>query len=85
MQLWNELGAQYGCGSLTGEQGLVLTTEACGASGALAPLEAFSNLDVQSQDQAFALASRIMELALSSCPDSRSEASDVENGRMKHL
>ena len=52
------------------------------ASDALAPDEAFSNLEIPkgNQGQASALAERLMELSLSSCPDNRSEDCNVEEG-----
>ena len=59
----------------SGEQGLTLATE---ASGAPAPDEVF--LDLRGgQDHASISAEQLMELSLS-CPDSRSEDSDIEDG-----
>ena len=51
------------------------------ASGARAP-DAFSDIEIPegNQGQASVSAERLMELSLSSCPDNKSEDSDIEEG-----
>ena len=66
----SELEDRYGISSSMEEHGLILTTE---ASVALVPDEALV-------DQASTLAKQLMGLFLSSCPNSGTEESDVEDG-----
>ena len=58
--------------------------EASVVSGAAVPDEAFSGLDLPlgNQDPASPSAEQLMELSLSSCPNSGSEESDGEEGRV---
>ena len=82
IQAWSELEDRYGTGSLTGEQELTLATEASDATGAPVLDEAFMDLLTPEGDidKASTLAEQLMEMALSSCPDSGAEDSDIEDG-----
>ena len=72
---------RYGIGSLKGEQGFALTTEASDVSGTLVLDEVLMDLDIPEgdQDQASTLAELLLERSLSSRPDSRMEECDVED------
>ena len=78
VQALSKLDAWYGSWPQTGQHGLIQATE---ASGAPVLDEVFSDVEVPegSQDQAYASTEWLMELALSSCPYSGSEDSDLEN------
>ena len=82
VQALSKLKAQYGSGSLTGEQGFIHDTEASVASGALVTDKAFSNFEVPEGSQDQASAAWLMELA---CPPASTAGRRTQTWRVQRL